>query len=330
MKTLYEALVFLAHTLKTFSGNFPEKGLIMRRWQWIAVGLALHPILISGGSAQAKLQVITSFYPLYDWTRQVGGDRIEVMNLVPAGVEPHDFEPTPADVLRIQSADLLIHQGGGLQPALEQLVKSLQSPRPVILTATQGFQLRKGLPDPHGHQRSEAPDPHIWLDPVLAKEIVGRIADVLMKLDAGGAATYRQNAHMYQAKLDTLHIEFQHGLATCRLREVITSHAAFAYLTTRYGLQQTPIMGLSPNEEPSPRQLARLADFAKKRDIKVIYFETLVSGKVAATLAREVGAKTLVLNPIEGLTPQEAAKGKDYLALMRENLINLREGLECK
>jgi zinc transport system substrate-binding protein len=165
---------------------------------------------------------------------------------------------------------------------------------------------------------------------VLAKEIVARIADVLTKLDAGRAATYRQNAQTYQAKLDTLHVEFQHGLATCRLREVITSHAAFAYLTTRYGLQQTPIMGLSPNEEPSPRQLARLADFAKKRDIKVIYFETLVSGKVAETLAREVGAKTLVLNPIEGLTPQEAAQGKDYLALMRENLITLREGLECK
>jgi zinc transport system substrate-binding protein len=296
----------------------------------MAVGLALPLILISGVTAETTLRAISSFYPLYEWTKQVGGDRIEVVNLVPVGVEPHDFEPTPADVLRIQGADLLIHQGGGLQPALDKLVKTLKGPRPVVLTVTQGFQLRKGLPDPHGHHRSEASDPHIWLDPLLAKQIVGRIAGVLTKLDVGRAATYRQNAEVYQAKLDALHVEFQHGLAKCRLREIITSHAAFAYLAARYGFGQTPIMGLSPNEEPSPRQLARLADLARKRDIKVIYFETLVSGKVAETLAREVGAKTLVLNPIEGLTTQQAAQGKDYLALMRENLMNLREGLECK
>jgi zinc transport system substrate-binding protein len=291
-------------------------------------GLALLLVSLAlAGPAPApppKPRVLASFYPLYDWARQVGGDRIEAVNLLAAGVEPHDFEPTPADVRRIREADLVIGVGAGFQPSLDKVLRTLRGDRPARLAVTDGLKLKQGAGG-----RSHKLDPHVWLDPDLAQDLVRKIADALGRVDPAGQATFDANAAGYIAKLAALDQEFRTGLAACQRKEVFTSHAAFAYLLDRYGLEQVGVRGLSPEAEPSPRQLARLAKLAKERGVKVVYYETLVSPKVAETLAREIGAKTLVLNPIEGRTATEAAQDKDYLALMRENLASLRIGQAC-
>jgi zinc transport system substrate-binding protein len=278
-----------------------------------------------GHAQTGRVKVMGAFYPLYEWARQVGGERVEAANLVSVGAEPHGYEPNPRDIRRIHEMDIAIVLGPGFQPGLDRVLKGVRGKKPIRLTVTEGISLKAGP------QSGEAapPDMHVWLDPVLSQQVVRKIAAVLAQADPAGQATFEANAEAYVKKLEVLDQEFRAGLATCQRKEAITSHAAFAYLLERYGLRQFPIRGLSPEREPSPRQLARLARLAKERSIKTIYYETLVSPKVAEMLAKEVGAKTLVLNPIEGLTAAEQKAGKDYLVLMQENLASLRIGQDC-
>jgi zinc transport system substrate-binding protein len=173
-------------------------------------------------------------------------------------------------------------------------------------------------------------DPHVWLDPVRAQAQVEAIRAGLAKIDPPNAAVYAANAQAYRAKLTALDAAFASGLKQCARREFVTTHSAFSYPARRYGLTQIPIQGVDREAEPSPADLAALVKQVKDRKIQYVFFETLVSPKLAETLAREVGAKTLVLNPIEGLTKEEQAAGKAYIALMEENLRNLRTALECQ
>ena len=296
----------------------------MRRLHWWVI-LAL--VLVGVGCERATAPrteqlVVASFYPLYEFARQVAGDRAEIVSLVPAGVEPHDWEPSPQDVARIGRAMLFIYNGAGLEPWAESLVRAPGSAGPVVVSATAGLAL---LPaDGPGH------DPHVWLDPVLAQAQVEAIRAGLAKADPGHAEQFASNARAYRERLAALHAKFERGLSRCARREIVVSHAAFAYLARRYGLTMVPVMGLAPEAEPSPAHLASLVRFARRHKVEYIFFETLVGPKLAETLAREVGARTLVLNPIEGLTPEEAAAGKDYVALMEQNLENLRTALACR
>lgn len=299
------------------------------RW-WKAVctvltGALLLTLVVQAGAQTAKLKVVGAFYPLYEWARQVGGERVEATNLVSLGAEPHEYEPNPGDIRRIHETDVVFKLDPSFQPGLDRILRGVRGKKPIRVTVTEGISL-KARP---GSGKDAPPDLHIWLDPVLSQQLVRKIAAILTQADPAGRTAFEANAEAYIKKLEALDHEFRAGLATCQRQEVITSHAAFAYLLERYGLRQFAIRGLSPNTEPSPRQLARLATLAKERGIKTIYYETLVSPTIAETLAKEVGAKTLVLNPIEGLTGAEQAQGKDYLALMRENLANLRIGQGC-
>lgn len=185
--------------------------------------------------------------------------------------------------------------------------------------------------DEEGHDHAHgAWDPHIWLDPVLAAQIVEAIRDRFIAADPTHAAAYRANAAAYTQELEALDAEYRSGLAVCRIRDAVASHAAFRYLAARYNLMILPIAGISPDDEPSPRAMAEIATIAKEKGITHIFFETLLSPKLAETIAREIGAQTLVFNPIEGLTHEEAARGETYLSLMRTNLANLRTALACQ
>jgi zinc transport system substrate-binding protein len=286
-----------------------------------------------------RLPVVASFYPLYEFARRVGGERVEVTTLVPPGVEPHDWEPSPRDVARLYQARLFVYNGAGLEPWVEKLLGGAP-PSLVAVNVTEKIPLRAvDLPRHHGHHeekaRGPAPagresDPHVWLDPVLAQSQVEAIRAALSRTDPAHAPAYDANARSLVAALAMLHRQYEQGLADCARREFVTSHAAFGYLATRYRLTMIPIMGVAPEAEPSPAELARIARTVRRHGIRYVFFETLVSPKLAETLAREVGARTLVLNPVEGVTAEEAAAGKDYLTLMRENLANLRTGLECR
>ena len=288
----------------------------------------------------AKPLVVASVYPLYDFARNVAGERAEVVALVPAGVEPHDWEPSPRDLVQLQRARLFVYNGAGLEPWVDKLVRDIQRGGAVAVNATEGLPLVKASKDGHDHHepkdawgkskaRVAALDPHVWLDPTMARGQVERIRDGLARVDPASAAHYAERARAYATRLDALDAAFKAGLRDCARRDVVVSHAAFAYLTGRYRLAMLPIMGLAPESEPSPAELAALVRLAKRRQVKYIFFETLVNAKLAETLAREVGAKTLVLNPVEGLTREQAVAGASYLSLMEENLKNLRMALDC-
>lgn len=272
------------------------------------------------GPDTAKVRVAASFYPVYEVVRAVGGDRVDLVNLVPAGTEPHDWEPTPRHLQTLNQAVLFFYSGAGMEAWVDKTLKSLDNKALTVVELSSGLPLITG---------DGGTDPHVWLDPQNLVLEAKAVRDALSQVDPGGQAAYAANASAFVAKLSALDQEFRAGLAGCRRKDVFTSHAAFAYLTRRYGLQQRAIMGLQPDAEPKPKDLSRIVAEARAQGVTYIFFETLVSDKVAKVVANEMGAGTLVLNPLEGLTEAEAKAGKDYFTIMRQNLANLQTALEC-
>jgi zinc transport system substrate-binding protein len=258
----------------------------------------------SGGG---KEKVVAAFYPLAFAAQEIGRDKVEVENLTPAGAEPHDLEISPRDVRDLRGADLVLLLGHGFQPQLEKAAGS--GDKVAALLDTPGLNLF-----PNG-------DPHVWLDPQRYVLIVERIGSALHE----SGSTQR-----LVARIRALDREYRRGLAHCARREIVTSHEAFAYVAQRYGLRQVAITGLAPEAEPAPRDLQHVIELVRKTHATTIFFETLVSPRIADTVARETGAKTAVLDPLEGLTTAEQRRGEDYFTIMRANLANLRLALGCR
>lgn len=256
-----------------------------------------------------QTQVVAGFYPLAFAAEAIGGDGVEVVNLTPAGAEPHDVELTPRDVERVRSADLVLYAGGGFQPALEEAADDADGAAVDVL---EGLELR---------EEDGGADPHVWLDPVRFAQVVERIGAEL-----GGEAPARQLA----SQLRALDGEYREGLADCDRRELVTAHDAFGYLADRYGLEVIPIAGLAPEVEPTPRELEEIAGIVEERGVTTVFVEPLLSPEIGETVAREAGAETAVLNPLEGLTEEELSRGENYLSVMRANLEALRAGLGCR
>lgn len=271
-----------------------------------------------------KVNVTTSFYPLAYFTSRIGGDKAEVVNITPAGAEPHEYEPTAQDVVRIEESEIIVTNGAGLEPWAKDIQANLKQDGTVMVRT--GEDLANQQIDEDGETTK---DPHVWLSPVLAQRMVDRITESFVVADKTNATYYEDNAARLKNDLQDLDTEFREGLANCKSKNIVTSHAAFGYLASTYGLSQVAITGVSPEEEPSPQALAEVADFAKKNNIKYIFFESLVSPELSETLAEEVGAETLVLDPLEGLTDEDLSEGKDYLTVMKANLKNLQIALEC-
>jgi zinc transport system substrate-binding protein len=254
--------------------------------------------------------VVAAFYPLAFAAERIGGSHFHIENLTPPGSEPHDLELTPQAVGRVESASVVLYLGRGFQPAVSKAVDQANGQRVDILA---------GLPLHQSSEEGLTADPHVWLDPVLFERVVRRI----------GTALHRPTGALV-ARLRQLDREYRAGLRRCTRREIVTSHAAFGYLAQRYGLKQVPITGLTPESEPSPQQLAHVVKLVRRTHATTVFFETLVSPRLADTVAREVGVRTAVLDPIEGLTPSEQAHDDNYLTLMRSNLEALRKALGCR
>jgi zinc transport system substrate-binding protein len=287
--------------------------------------------------ADGKLSVVTAFYPLEFLSSRIGGDAVRVSTLTKPGAEPHDVELNPRQVGEVASAGLAVHLSG-FQPAVDDAVAREAKDR--AFDAASVVELLPAATDPHGHGHGEeggaepveehaeetgGKDPHVWLDPARYATIADRLAERLGQADPAHAADYTARARALHAELDALDAEFAAGLKTCQRRELVTSHSAFNYLAARYRLTQIGISGISPESEPSPQRLATVTAEAREHGATTIFFETLVSPKVAETIAREVGARTAVLDPLEGLT--EA--GGDYFSVMRANLAALTTALGC-
>lgn len=282
------------------------------------------------GDADARIDVVASFYPLAFAAERVGGDRMRVTNLTPPGVEPHDLELTPDDLEAIARADVVLYLGGGFQPAVEEAVEAEATGIAIDALEVVDLQAIASTHDDHDEEAPPAADPHVWLDPALFAAIVstvaGALGDVRPGADAGGFDT---NAADLGAQLSALDDAFRAGLRDCRTRVMITNHAAFAYLAAAYDLEQRAISGISPESEPDPDRIAELAAQASADGVTTIFTEDLVSPEVAETLAAEAGVETTVLSPLEGLTDEQQVAGEDYLSVMRLNLEALRDGLVC-
>lgn len=262
-----------------------------------------------------KIEVAASFYPMADFISQVGKDKVTVTNLTPVGVEPHDFEPSPQDILTIRNADVFIYSGAGFEPWANKVIVDIKKAT-VVINAAEKILL---LPD----------DPHYYLDPIIDKKIIAHIATKLSVADPKNKSFYLKNAANYISELDKLDMQYKKGLKNIKSKDIVVSHNAFAYLAKRYNLNQIAIAGTG-EEEPSPLRLAAVASFVKKRQIRYIFIEKLANPRLSKTIAKETGAKTLVLDPVEGLTPAEQKKGKNFISLMKENLNNLKIALGAK
>ena len=283
----------------------------------LAIGAALLALAAvagcGGSSAAGGPTVVAAFYPLAYAAEQVGGPRVSVKNLTPPGAEPHDIELTAREVADLQRADVVLYLSHGFQPAVQDAVRDAQGTK---VDALAGIGIRTGVGDEAGR-----PDPHVWLDPHLYAQVARRI---------GTALGEPRRAKALAARATVLDHAYRKGLAQCARRTFVTSHAAFGYLAARYGLRQIAITGIDPESEPSPKSLAHLTQLVRREHINTVFFERLVSPKLAQTVAREAGAKTAVLDPIEGLTADEQRQGATYFSLMRQNLRELRTVLGCR
>lgn len=272
----------------------------------------------SAGGEGGRPVVVAAFYPLEFAAARIGGTAVEVKGLTPPGAEPHDLELTSGQVRDLAETDLVLYVGGGFQPALEDAVAGIDDSRK--LDVLEARELMQG----EGEEGDDAADPHVWLDPTRLAEIADEIAARLSEVDPGNAELFSDNAAQLREDLRELDEDFADGLRDCRSKEIVTSHEAFGYLAARYGIDQVGISGIDPEAEPSAERLAEIAELVEERGVDTIFFEELAPPDLAETLARETGAQTAVLSPLE-----TAPERGDYLDAMRANLERLREALDC-
>ncbi len=309
-----------------------DGGGCMKFWRMRLLTGLLAAMLALGalaGCAEEKpgLDVVASFYPMADFAEKIGGDRVNVTTMVPSGAEPHDWEPSPSDIVTLTRADVFVYNGAGMEHWAEDVLNSLNRPDLIRAEASRGVTLLEGHGD-GAEGGAHAGDPHVWLDPMNAKTEMANIRDAFVGADPEGEAVYDANYEKYAAALDALDAEYRAQLGGLENRDVVVAHAAFAYLCHAYNLNQVAIEGLTPDSEPDPARVAGIIDFAKEHAVRVIFFEELVSPKVAQSIAAQAGASTDVLSPIEGLSDEEAAAGGDYFSVMRKNLKALVAALE--
>jgi zinc transport system substrate-binding protein len=284
---------------------------------------------------QEKITVVASFYPLYEFASRVVGDRAEVSSLVPAGVEPHDWEPTAEDVSRGRAADVLVINGAGF----ERWADDMQAK--VVANTSEGIEFNYREEEEAGDDEQEHEDatggegggvnPHIWLDPILAKHQIDKIRDVMTSSDPANTDYYNQNADRFTAELDSLDAFIRSELADCNKSDFIAFHDAFTHFSERYGLRQHSIHGVSPEGEILPQTIQQIIELANEFDISIIYSEDLIDSRLADTIANEIpDGKVLALSPIEGIGNEEQAAGIRYIDKMKQNIASLKEGLECR
>jgi zinc transport system substrate-binding protein len=284
-----------------------------------------------------KLNAVVTLFPLYDFARQIGGDKVDVQLLLPPGLEPHSFEPKPEDMLNINRADLFIFTNRYMEPWAEKLLKGIDNGSVTAVDAGEGadFLPLAGEHDDHDHGSSPGAnlrmDPHIWLSIPNAQQMVRNIAGAFAREDPANAPFYQANAESFSGRLAELDARFRGGLSGCRTKTFMHGgHYAFGYLANRYGLNYTSAYAASANAEPSPRVLVDLVRKMKQERVGTIFYEEIISPAMAEMIARETGAQLVKLHGLHTVGKAELDQGATYLSLMERNLENLRKGLGCR
>jgi zinc transport system substrate-binding protein len=358
-----------------------------------------------------KILVYTSFYTMYDFTLKIAGDKAVIKNMVPAGSEPHNWEPTPKDIAGLYSSDLFIYSGYGMESWVPKVLESIKKSELIAIEASKSIDAEKILRSEHDHSHNDKQadeydnshehnhteklnhdhtttedqnstvdcdrinelnktgdhdqtyendkdnaqdpnqiidhdhsqehayedethssdtdgfDPHVWLNPLNAKKQMEAIKNGLVQVDPSNSKFYQDNFDYYAKKFDDLDKAYKDAAKEFTRKEIVVSHEAFGYLCNAYGLTQVAIEGISSESEPTPAKMAQIIKYVQENDVKVIFFEELASPKVAEAIARNTGAKTDLLNPLEGLSEENLKAGKDYFSVMEENLEALKRAL---
>jgi zinc transport system substrate-binding protein len=306
------------------------------------ISIIMAAILITGLAAcgrtaeeparQSGLTIYASFYPMQFLVSEIAGDKAQIKSLVPAGVEPHDWEPKPRTLAELQESDLLVYNGAGMEAWLEDLLPSIEKAGVKTVDTSMGLDLipfdEKNAEEHEGEEEEDLLyDPHVWVSPAKFKQQAQNVLEALIEVDAANQDYYKENYNKLTAQLDKLDNEYRQAAAGFKSKVFIVSHSAFEYLAKEYGLTQLPIRGVTPQAEPSPAKLAELAEICRENNIKYIFFESLVSPKLSETLANEIGAQVLVLNDGQGITEEQMKQGRSYITIMYENLENLKKAL---
>lgn len=271
-----------------------------------------------------KIKVIASFYPYYEFTRNVAGENADVIQYLPMGAAPHNWEPRIGEIQSLKSADVFVYNGIGMEPYVDKLIGSGEFDEVVFIKASEGLNLIKSEDD------DSVWDPHVWLDPILIKQQVNKIRDGLVQVDPENAKQYEKNAMEYNAKLDALDAKIRSSLAECKKDTVVPFHRAFTYFGERYDINIFAIGGLAPRAEATAAEIAEFVDYVKENDIKVIFAEDLIDPRLSEIIAAEAGAEVMIFSPIEGLTDEEMSQGFTFLDKMEQNIDALQVALECQ
>lgn len=280
------------------------------------------PSLISSNTIESRIKVVASFYPVYEFVKEIGGNKVDVTSLIPIGVEPHDYEPTIQQIQNAETADLVVYNGAGLEKWIDKINAKFK------VEASQG--LNPLMSNDTGN--SGTYDLHVWLDPILAEMEVENIRDALVKIDPANTQYYKANADRFIGKLNDLDYRIKTELATCNKKDFIAFHNAFTYFANRYGLNQHSVhQGLTPEGEVLPQRLQGVIELARDLGLHIVYSEDLVDPRSSEVIAQEIpNGKVLILSPIEGINSEEQRAGIGYLDKMNENVENLKIGLECQ
>ena len=345
---------------------------ILRRAALVLCACLLFTTVLGGCGAEtsdepvdpSKLQVMASFYTMYDFAQKIGGEHVQVTCMVPSGTEPHDWEPSTKDITRMEQADVFIYNGAGMEHWISDVLAGLSNKKLISVEASQGVSLLRSAEeeDSHDHEAAHADedeedghdhadeedaavsnvaaapdghdahehgeyDPHVWLDPMNAKQEMQNICEAFSEADPEHRADYQANYEKWAKQLDELDKTYQTTLENLSERNIVVAHEAYGYLCRRYNLTQVSIEGMSPDSEPDPGRMADIIDFVRANNVRAIFFEELSGSRTAETVAAETGVKLLTLSPLEGLSDRQEETGGDYFSVMEENLQQLTEAL---
>jgi len=270
-----------------------------------------------------SISAAASTYILGHMIEQVGGDLVDVIDIVPVGVDSHDFEPNPRDITRLYNTDLFVYNGAGIDAWAERIADEIQLNGATVVEMSSKLDLMQ-------RDDGEGVDPHVWLDPMKVSEEIEVIRIELSSLDPEHKKEYARNAEEFTAQLRQLDEQFTSQLAQCESRNIVVAHDAFTYLGNAYDINIIPIAGLSPESEPSPKRLSEIATRAREKNVTTVFFESFASPRLSETIATEIGASTAVLQTIEGLTQDQKNAGEGYISLMEQNLHNLKAAMNCQ
>lgn len=295
-----------------------------------------------------KILIVTTLFPLYEFSKSVGGENVEVVLILPPGTEPHTFEPKPSDITLINNADIFIYSGSVMEPWAHDIIEGIKNNKTIIIDASSKVDLLTHTEEEHDEDHKEETninkdstteelynhgdyDPHYWLNFDNNIKIVDSITEELSIKNPENKDYYYRNAQEYKEKLKKLDFEYTKNLEFCRQKEFITGgHNAYAYLANKYNITYVSAYGLSPNSEPTPKTIKEISDIAKEHNIKYILIEELLSPRMAEAIAEQTNLDILTLNPGHNILPEEFRQNVTFISLMENNLHTLKIALDCE